>query len=209
MKVQQAPSPVHVGPASSPRIVACVTRPAEQRRHESERDASTRTSGQKRVEAPSRTGCGAASRWRGSRPPACRGRQIAPASAGAVSAVSVAHRPTSATRRLYQFMNAETMRLMDRNTRHQEERSPRSRAPTAHHRAGEDLEQLGIGHRRAERARLDDVEVLAGHRRHHDAQRLRQDDLRQHLARPQPQAAVPPRAGPCAPTGSQRARSRR
>ena len=106
----------------------------------------------------------------------------------AMSGDNVAHRPTSATRRLYQFMNAETMRLMERNT-------PIRRtidldlAVRLHHRgAGEDLVQLGICYRRAERARLDDVEVLAGDRRHHHAQRLWQDDLGQHLARPQPQA---------------------
>ena len=106
----------------------------------------------------------------------------------AMSGDNVAHRPTSATRRLYQFMNAETMRLMERNT-------PIRRAieldfaVRLHHRgAGEDLVQFGICYRRAERGRLDDVEVLAGDRRHDHAQRLWQDDLGQHLARPQPQA---------------------
>src|ERR1700733_7920119 len=44
-----------------------------------------------------------------------RCHQVAPRGQ-ALSGDGVAHRTTNATRRLYQFMNAETMRLMERNT---------------------------------------------------------------------------------------------
>src|SRR6266849_2568537 len=58
-----------------------------------------------------------------------------------------------------------------------------------HHRAGEELEYLGIGDGGAERAALDQVEVLAGELRHHHAQGLRQHDEEEQLSAAQPERA--------------------
>src|SRR5260221_9564145 len=56
-----------------------------------------------------------------------------------------------------------------------------------HHLAGKNLEDLRIGHGGAERAALDQIEVLARQLRHHHAHGLRQDYEEEYLSASQPE----------------------
>ena len=86
-------------------------------------------------------------------------------------------------------MKAEKIRLMVRKIAITMMMVSTSLLGLVHHRAGEDLEDLGIGDGGAERAALDQVEILAGELRHHDAQRLRQHDQEEHAALDEPERA--------------------
>ena len=91
-----------------------------------------------------------------------------------------AQRSTRATRWLYQFMKAEKRRLMVRKTAITIRIVSTSLLAWFATVPAKILEDLGIGDGGAERGALDDVEVLAGQLRDHDAQRLRQHHQEQH-----------------------------
>ena len=155
MKVQHAPSPVHAARVI-PEIVACVT--AQRNSGGRLSRASSRTMP---VRMPLNTELNRFRRAQsialGGRPPARRGNDR-PLRWLALSGDEAAHRPTSATRRLYQFMNAETMRLMERNTPIRRAMSSISQFDCIIAVPAKNLVQFRICHRRAERGGLDDVE---------------------------------------------------
>ena len=191
MKAQQAPSPVQAGLAGAGERRAD-DRPARRAAARPARARPTTSSGQQRVDRRGEQIAPAAHRER----PALPERPTADGSVGARRRDR--HRCTRATRAVVPVHEARDDEIDGEEHRHHDDDDLDLPAGLVQHRAGEDLNDLRIGDGGAERAALDDVEVLAGERRDHDPQRLRQDDEEQELSGMQAEA----RAASCWPAGT-------
>src|SRR5882724_1987861 len=192
MKVQQAPSPVQAS-LLSPATVAWVIAHSKKDGTTSHSSASTR-----RVSSVFATEL---KRLRRSQSTARAGPPCGPpppgkaaASAGASAVMTAASAPARSS--LHQgdapvvpVHEGREEQVDGQEDRHHDDDDLDLLARLVHHRAGEDLEDLGVGDGGAERAALDQVEILAGQLRHHDAQRLRQDDQEKHAGGAQAEGA--------------------